>query len=253
MDLLELLELLGAMAAHGAWAFLNQRSYPNRSAYNNAVYRLRKQGLIVSEKGAGQTPVLKITDHGTNSIAEYLRPEKFWNRKWNGLWYLLMYDVPESERNYRNVLRSFLRKHRLGCLQKSVWVTPVDIRPEFDDLTHAAALFDFAYLFEARTVLGMPSDKVVSDAWDFESLYEVQNLFLDVYGENKAKLLSQPATDPTDLIALATEEINAYRCALVNDPLLPRALWPQNYVGERVVTMHRKLAVELHSKLVQSN
>ena len=42
----------------------------------------------------------------------------------------------------------------MGCLQKSVWVSPRDIRPEHDDLVKGIRVNFYAYLFEATTVLG---------------------------------------------------------------------------------------------------
>jgi len=63
LELLEMLGLLGDMAAHGAWAFLRNRSYPNRTAYYQAVDRLAKQGLVVKGQGL-DTPQLKITEAG---------------------------------------------------------------------------------------------------------------------------------------------------------------------------------------------
>ncbi len=253
LELLELLEFVGEVSTQGGWALINRSCYPNRTAYNDAVYRLRKSGLLVTERGGGKTPRIKITEDGTNSLASFIRPEKRWNRKWNTLWYILMYDVPESDRSYRNTLRRFLHSHRMGCLQKSVWITPTDIRPEFDDLTKAAAISDFAYLFEAKTVLGLPSEVVVSDAWNFTALNQVQERFITVYEENLNRIQSETLIPFEDVIRLATEEMNAYRSALVNDPLLPKSLWPKNYRGKEVVSIHRKLSNELRHHILQSN
>ena len=57
-------------------------------------------------------------------MPEELRPEKFWNRKWDGIWYVLAYDVPEPQRSYRESLRRFLQRLRMGGLQGSGWVSP---------------------------------------------------------------------------------------------------------------------------------
>jgi DNA-binding transcriptional regulator PaaX len=188
LELLEMLELLGDVTASGAWAFLRNRSAPSREAYNRAVSRLSTQGLIVRGNGL-DTPSLKISTEGADSLETYLRPDKWWQKKWSGIWYLLVYDVPEVDRSYRNVLRQFLNTQRMGCFQKSVWITPHDIRPQYADLESAAALGTFACLFEARTVLGMPSVKVVLESWDFDRLFEIHRRFLDVYSENMELLM----------------------------------------------------------------
>ncbi|RKX38841.1 MAG: hypothetical protein DRP64_15100 [Verrucomicrobia bacterium] len=252
LELLEMLDLLGNMAAHGAWAFLRNRSYPNRTAYYQAVGRLSKQGLLAKRQGL-DTPRLEITKAGADSLEAYFRPDIWWNRKWNGIWYMLVYDVPETDRSYRNTLRQFLKKQRMGCFQKSVWITPHDIRPQYSDLKEAAALEVFACLFEARTVLGMPAERVVWEAWDFDTLYDVQQRFCEVYGENLEILRGVAVPDLDSLMRLAGEEIDAYRSAFANDPLLPGRLLPLDYKGKEAYGLHRQLVGELQTKLMILN
>lgn len=247
-----MLDVLGDMAAHGAWAFLRNRSYPNRTAYYQAVGRLAKQGLLVKEQGL-DAPQLRISQEGTDSLEAYLRPDKWWNRKWNGIWYLLVYDVPETDRSYRNTLRQFLKHQRMGCFQKSVWITPHDIRPQYADLEQGAALGAFACLFEARTVLGMPSERVVWESWDFDVLYNIQKRFCDIYGENLDILQGPTVPDLDSLMRLAGEEIDAYRSAFVLDPLLPSELLPRDYQGRHACDLHLKLANTIRSKLMILN
>ncbi len=252
VELLEMLNILGDVAAHGAWAFLQNRSYPNHKAFDQAIGRLSKQGLLIKRQGLN-TPVLKILDEGIESLETYLRPDKWWNRKWNGIWYILMYDVPEADRPYRNVLRQFLKHQRMGCFQKSVWVTPHDIRPQYADLEEAAALGVFACLFEAKTVLGMPSEKIVSESWGFDRLFEIQKRFCDVYKEN-LELLQQPTVPSLEMIMrLAAEEIDAFRSAFVLDPLLPNQLLPYEYLGKEAYDLHQKVTHQLRYTLSKVN
>jgi len=252
MELLELLEIFGDVTAHGAWAFLHNRTCPDVRAYQRAVGRLSKQGLIVMNQGL-DTPRLKISEDGSGLLETYLRPDKWWSRTWNGIWYLLLYDVPEVDRSYRNVLRQFLKTQRMGCFQKSVWITPHDIRPQYADLDAGAALGSFACLFEARTVLGMPAEKVVEDSWDMEGLYEIQQRFCDVYAENLETLLGIVSPDIEILMRLAAEEMDAYRSAFVLDPLLPDRLLPRSYQGKVAFDLHRKVVNQIRMKLKEAN
>jgi phenylacetic acid degradation operon negative regulatory protein len=173
-ELLETLEFLGDMTLHHMHAVMRNETAPDNKARNRAINRLAKQGLAVASQGL-ETPMLAISKEGMDSLQDYSRPEAWWSRKWNGIWYLLVFDIPEVDRAYRNTLRAFLKKMRLGCFQKSVWITPLDIRPQYDDLAEAAAVDAFACLFEAKTVLGMPSEKVVWESWDMDRLYDIQS------------------------------------------------------------------------------
>ncbi|VGO15256.1 hypothetical protein PDESU_03838 [Pontiella desulfatans] len=240
MELLELLDVASVFLSRGGWAVLNRSCYPNQKLYRDATYRLRDKGLLVHHREGGRTPKLTLTEAGEGSLPDYFNPEKAWSRKWNSIWYLFVYDVPEADRKYRDVLRQFLKRLNMGCLQQSVWITPIDIRPEFDDLVKAASVDAFAYLFESRTVLGLPNRRVVDDAWDFDRVKQIQSHYCNVMEENMARLANGKVgvEDLAPLIRLSLEGLGA---AFSEDPLLPKILWPPGYEGERAIGLHRTL------------
>ena len=165
-ELLDLIFGLGELALTRGWSAISVDER-ERATYHSAVYRLKKRGLIVSKGDDLRRPVFALSESGQVYSSMIRRPEKAWNTKWGGRWYILLYDVPESSRSYRDTLRAFLKRLRMGCLQKSVWVTPFDIRPEYSDLVEAARIDAYAHLLEARTVLGQSSAEIVGMAWDF--------------------------------------------------------------------------------------
>ena len=185
---MDLLDGVGEVLATNGRSLLWNTTYPNQRAYNNAMYRLRNAGLIIRSGKQGRLPLLKLTEQGRDCLPVYHRPEKLWDTPWNGIWYVLVFDVPETERHYRDTLRGFLKKMHMGCLQKSVWITPRDIRPEYDDLETAARVHAVSYLLESRTVLHRETAEMVRDAWGFEWLEELHRRYLSVFGENLKRL-----------------------------------------------------------------
>lgn len=248
MELVELLELTSVFLTRGGWGLLSRSCYPDQKAYRNAMYRLRKDGLVVRRSEKGETPQIVLTEPGQSVLPDYFHPNKFWGRKWNGIWYLFVYDVPEVDRKYRDVLRRFLKRLRLGCLQQSVWVTPYDIRPQFDDLTKAAGVDSFAYLFESRTVLKLSNLRVVNDAWQLNRLYEIQVRYCDALIANLSQL-SRGGHDHKDLASLLRISLEGYHVAFAEDPLLPRKLLPHNYQGERACDLYRQLLSSINLQL----
>ena len=238
LELMELANTVGLFLTHGGWGLLNQNCYPNRKPYYNACQRLKSKGLAVVRREEGEIPRLYLTNEGQQGLAACFNAEKLWNRKWNGIWNLFVYDVPEKDRQYRDGLRQFLRLMRLGCLQQSVWITPNDIRAEYDDLVEAAQADAVSYLFEARTVLGLPTDAVVEGAWDFGRIKEVQQRYCEVFSEN-LELLGAGGADASRLVQLLRQEAEAFRSAFELDPLLPKALLPVGYCGGEVWRIHR--------------
>ena len=248
IEFMEILELSALFMSRGGWAVINRSCYPSDAAYRSAKSRLFKQGLIAKRSVNAASPELRLTETGKSFVPAYFHPEKCWNRTWNKIWYLLVYDVPETDRAYRDVLRRFLKTKRLGQLQQSVWITPEDIRPDFDDLCEAANINSFAFLFESRTVLGLSSRSVIETAWPMELLRDRQVHFCKVAAENLAQLQSG-AHAPDDLSRLSRLTLSAYHSVMAGDPLLPSALLPRRYAGRQAYAAFLALQEEVGRQL----
>ncbi|MBT3294539.1 MAG: hypothetical protein HN919_19070 [Verrucomicrobia bacterium] len=235
--------LMDAQNWHGVWG----GAFPSGTACRSAVYRLRKQGLLVGEL-TGRFAQLALTDEGKRRLKRLHQPERMWRREWGGYWYMFMYDVPESSRHYRDVLRGFLKKQRLGCLQKSIYITPNDIRPDFADLREAIEVDQYAYLFESRTVLGLDPMAVVRDAWNWRAINGAHAWFIDKF-QKKLIEVEHDLLDTPALQTLAREEMGAYVTVMDGDPLLPEPLLPQEYVGGVVLNLHRSITKAVAGKL----
>ena len=236
---LDVLAGIGEILATRGRSVIWNKSYPNRTAYHNAMSRLRKSGLIVHTNDKAALPRLILTEAAKQRRPAYQCPEKLWNTRWNGVWYMVIFDVPEAERYYRDTLRRFLKQMRMGCLQKSVWITSRDIRPEYDDLEKAASVNTVAYLLESKTVLHQDKREIVQNAWNFKKLHGLHERYLAVFTDN-LNLIAQGHTEDA-LMDLLYQESEAYIQAMVSDPLLPAELHPPDYLGPQVWTLHNKL------------
>ena len=241
---LDILAGIGEILATRGHSVIWNNSYPTEKAYQSAMLRLQKSGLVIRTNPKEQLPHLILTDGAKSCCPAYQQPEKLWNTKWSGIWYMLIFDVPESERHYRDSLRRLLKRMRMGCLQRSVWITPRDIRPEYADLEKSAAVDLVAYLLESRTVLRLDQQEIVLNAWDFDRLHKLHSRYLDVFTENMA-LLDQPTHTEEDLMGLLYQESEAYAQAMRQDPLLPKALHPENYLGKEVWHLRNRLRTRI--------
>ena len=234
-EILELLVWYLRVCSTGGRSLGWSDSYPNRGAFNQAVYRLRKAGLLVHRTG-GET-ALALSPNVEKRLRAAHRPRRFWKRRWRGRWYVLVYDVPEKNRVYRDVLRGFLREQRMGCLQRSVYVAPDDIRPQYDDLLHGADVGAYACLFESNTVLGQEPGEIVARAWDMDELCIHQTAYVDLCAKNLSKVAAGDF-DRASLELLVREEMAVYVAVMANDPLLPQALLPPDYRGIDAYEIH---------------
>lgn len=215
-----------------------QQAYRSRTGYWNAVRRLRRQGIVAYRRRGARDPVLRVDPSHPRDQAVH-DPESFWNRRWKGYWHVLVYDIPESNRRYRDHLRRILSLNRCGYLQGSVWISTRDLRPLFADLDQAAALGSMAHLFEARTVLGHDPRRLVQEAWDFDRLHALHQRFREDVQAATAVLEHRIVRD-NQLAALAHREAAAFRTLIECDPMLPAALHPPNYAGREMLDLHRR-------------
>ena len=246
-QLLDCLFWYGRLVESHGWHVLWEDAFPTQAAYHSAVYRLSKAGLLVSTR-TGRFAQLALTDVGKSRLNVLHQPEKMWRRKWPGYWYMLVYDVPESSRSYRNVLRGFLKEQHLGCLQKSIYITPNDVRPEFSDLCEAIEVDKYAYLFEARTVLGLDPMEVVRDAWDWPRINAGHAWYYRTY-EKQLMRVTHDRLDVPALRTLAREEMSAYVTVMRADPLLPSSLLGKDHLGGAVLGLHSSLTKAIAASL----
>ena len=210
--------------------------HSSQTAYRMARHRLLKAGVLACRRSEGRPPVLMLTAEGTCRVTAALRPTPYWEQRWSGRWCVLAYDVPEKQNSYRRTLQQHLHHLRLGCLQGSVWISPRDIRPDFADLAEAGGLDEYGVLFDARTVLGLSGKMLAERAWNFSRLRERQAWYLQAAQECLKHWPMRRA--PLRGEVLLQEEQAAYLWVMAGDPLLPKALWPDGYLGRDAYHLH---------------
>lgn len=246
-ELMDMIQIFGDLVFSRGRSIGWTHCYETPRQFHLALHRLRQAGLVVRPSRRGETPGLRLTERGDRHMSDKAL-ERRCERPWPGRWNVIVYDVPESERPYRDVFRSFLKRMRLGRLQRSVWVTPFDIRAEFQDLREAAAADDFAVLLEARTVLGIGPHRIVEQAWDWVGLARMQRWFLEECRGVREALAGGGLADST-LQTMAVEILAAHRAVTDLDPFLPRSLWPDGYLGPEVATAIASVRSELRRAL----
>jgi CRISPR-associated endonuclease Cas2 len=84
---------------------------------------LKRSGYFELERKEDKFAV-RLTEKG-KKILEYSDFEDYefsTNKKWDGNWYLLMFDIPETNRKTRNIIQNKLKQLGMKQLQNSVYV-----------------------------------------------------------------------------------------------------------------------------------
>jgi len=106
-----------------------------RHKVKRALKRLEKRKLISLEK-KGEEVEVKVLEDGREEVLKYsikqLLKLKKENKNWNKKWFIVIFDVPESERNKRDYLRNFLTTIGFQPYQQSVYIYPFECKKEIN-------------------------------------------------------------------------------------------------------------------------
>ena len=96
-----------------------------------------KKGILLTPKGMQKT--LKIR-YRVNP------PQKDKKRK-DGKWIMVVFDIPEKMRKYRDDFRDYLISFGFQNFQKSIWVCPYNVLKELEDVIRVLSLDKFVRIF----------------------------------------------------------------------------------------------------------
>ena len=118
------------------------QKYPKRKVYDT-FYMLRKKGYINIEKRNRQI-YISLTKEGKKKAGVFqidaltIKKPKKWDKKWR----IVIFDIAQLKKTYREAFRGKLKELGFYPLQKSVWVYPFDCQAETELLKDFFGLSD---------------------------------------------------------------------------------------------------------------
>lgn len=110
----------------------NWKKYPRRKL-SSTFYRLKKQGCLEIKMRNHQI-YISLTGRGRKKAGwlqiDALRIKK--PKKWDGKWRLVIFDISQLKKIYREAFRGKLKKLGFYLFQKSIWIIPYDCSAEID-------------------------------------------------------------------------------------------------------------------------
>lgn len=112
---------------------------------------------------------LRLTSRGTKNIHRDF-PILSLSQNWNKKWVLVIFDIEESSRKIRNLLRAKLKSLGFGMLQQSVWITPLPIVKDMIEFIESKQLAKYAFVLEvSHVLLGNPRE-LARKVWHLDKL-----------------------------------------------------------------------------------
>lgn len=151
------------MAAPMSKAFVdwyNMQNKSRRQQIRKTFKQLRRQRLVEEREINGKTTMV-LSEAGQRRVLEYklddikIQPME----KWDGIWRIIIFDIPEKMKKAREALRSKLKFWDCYPLQKSIFVTPYKCRDEIDFVTEIFRVSPYVRLIEAKIFDGVEDIK----------------------------------------------------------------------------------------------
>jgi DNA-binding transcriptional regulator PaaX len=127
--------------------------FAHRRDIQGLLQALRRGGLIERTHPRGRA-VYRLTDKGRRR-AQPPDPTAHWNRRWDGAWRVLTFDLPAHRKQDRVRLWRALRQRRFGLLQQSVWIWPHEMETALREIVEVAGVCSCAPTRRSLPVRGI--------------------------------------------------------------------------------------------------
>lgn len=122
----------------------------NQARLKQSLKRMTDRKLLEIKK-VGDEILVVVSEKGKKELLRYnfqkMSLEK--PKVWDGKWHVVIFDVVESKKNFRNALRQRIKELGMFQLQKSVFVTPYPCEKEIAFLRQYFQIGDEVSVFTA--------------------------------------------------------------------------------------------------------
>jgi phenylacetic acid degradation operon negative regulatory protein len=197
--------------------------------------RMARKGWFGTRR-VGRRSFYELTPRGRRLLeageARIYRPPN--GKRWDGLWYLVAYSVPEETRHLRDRLRLRLQWLGFGQLGNGLWISPYALRGEINLLAGELGLADHVEMFRAQYHGYSSARHLVRKCWDLPAINALYDEFvqrqLPAY-ESCVREVDRGGLSDEACYVRRFQLVHEYRDFPRIDPYLPLELLPPDWKG----------------------
>lgn len=200
---------------------------PNARA---ALSRLTQRGMLVRSR-AGRRTSYSLTERAERLLeqgAKRIFGLGANSEEWHGTWTVVLFSVPNVDKDARHLLRSRLRWLTFSPLYDAVWISPHDRAEAIVEQLRDLGITD-AVVFQATDIVDLPGGRArLTSAWDIETLATEYERYLSRYGD-LADRAARGEVPPHEALVQRTELVDDWRKFARDDPDLPAQFLPDGF------------------------
>lgn len=201
--------------------------YKKENLYN-LVSRLLKTHEIEKIIKNGQ-PYLRLSNQGEKKLQRDFPLLEMQTKQWDNYWRLVVFDINETKHHIRDTLRGKLKSLGFGKLQQSVYISPYDFEEDLVEFLESHNLEEKVFVLTARHRLMGDAKILANKVWHLDDLEADYYQLLEKINKTKKTELSEKRKIEK-IQSLRTD----YFDLLLKDPLLPKELLPDHWIGFQV-------------------
>ncbi len=200
-------------------------------AVRSAISRLKRRGVLISECHNGTAGyslaslTLEVLAEGDVRIFERSRATV------EDGWVVVVFSIPESEREKRHDLRTILTRLGYGTIAPGIWVAPGNALEETRHSLERRELSDYIDIFSGHYFAFGSLRSKIRRWWDLDELAELYAEFLQHYRPLLYRTTAEEMT-PLDAFRIYVPMLTQWRRLPYRDPGLPLSLLPPAWNGE---------------------
>ncbi|WP_269083634.1 PaaX family transcriptional regulator [Lentzea aerocolonigenes] len=210
-------------------------------AVRSSISRLKRRGVVRSDRRDGAAgyalseQTLETLAEGDARIFERRRATA------DDGWLVVVFSVPESEREKRHALRTSLTQLGFGTAAPGVWVAPGNLAAETRRTLERRGLAEYVDIFTGEHFAFGDLRSKVRTWWDLD---ELADLYADFLRRHRPEL-DISVTTPEQAFQIYVPMLTQWRRLPYSDPGLPLALLPPGWNGVTAETLFEELNTTL--------
>jgi phenylacetic acid degradation operon negative regulatory protein len=210
------------------------------------VSRMKRNGYLQSRR-IGRRSFYRLTDRGADQVRHGgRRAFEPLGDEWDGTWTVVIYTIPEQQRERRDALRTKLQYDwGFGSLAPGAWISPRPFSPQAQAECQDLGVWQSLKVFRADHVGPAGPRALAAQAWP--QLSALAALYRDYYAEYEGVPDRARAGQLGDAESFAAylRSLCEFVAIALQDPALPSSLLPEDWPRSRV----RLLTKQLHQAL----